>query len=505
MLTAEVIEGFVGSVLMKRFDEPAPIPDAHREWWSLCTSKNKYVAIAAPRGFAKSTAITHAYVLACVLFRERDYVLIISGTEAQSIQFLNDIKYELIDNEHIKTLFGIKRLVKNAETDIICEFNDGKQFRIQAKGSEQQLRGVKWSGKRPNLVVCDDIESDEQVMNKDRREKFRKWFYGALLPCISDDGIVRVVGTILHMDSMLERLMPEFQLATDKKHKMLVVEPLRTYTNHITGWKSIKYRAHSDDFRHLLWPEKKTRAILEEIRKRYIQQGLPDVYSQEYLNIPLDESVAYFKRGDFLARDESSRSLALRYYIACDLAVSLADTADYSVFVVGGVDEHGLLHVVNVIRERMNSLEIVETIFALEQTYHPDVFVLEKGQIEKSIGPFLYEEMPKRGEAGLFPNLYSIAPSTDKLQRARAIQGRMRAKAVRFDKNGDWYQTFEDELARFPRDKHDDQVDAFAYLGLILNKMTEAPTKEEINEDEYARELRESGYFELGRSAYTGY
>ena len=487
---------------MKRFDKPAPIPECHREWWQLCTSPQKFVAIAAPRGFAKSTAITHSYTLACLLFRERDYVLIISGTEAQSIQFLNDLKAELIDNEHVKNLFGIKGLLKDSETDIICEFNDGARFRIQARGSEQRLRGVKWANRRPNLIVCDDIEDDEQVMSKDRREKFRKWFFGALLPCRADDGIVRVVGTILHMDSLLERLMPEFQLQTRQKHKFLTIEPLKTFTTHRLPWTSVKYRAHSDDYEHLLWEAKKPKAELQQIREDYIAQGLPDIYSQEYLNIPLDESLAFFKRSDFIPMLDEARSRAKTYYISGDLAISEKDRADYSAFVVGALDDSGILYIVQVIRERMNALEIVETIFALEQTYKPEVFTLEEGQISKAIGPFLYEEMPKRG---IFPNLMGIKPSADKLTRAKSIQARMRSKSVRFEKNSDWYQTFEDECLRFPRDKHDDQVDAFAYLGLILNRMVEAPTKQDIEDKLYYDEYDKSGLFDLGRSETTGY
>lgn len=487
---------------MKRFDEPAPIPQAHREWWELCTSPSKFVAIAAPRGFAKSTAITHSYVLASVLFRERSYVLIISGTEAQAIQFLNDIKNELTENEHVKGLFHVKGLVKDSETDIIVEFNDGIKFRIQAKGSEQRLRGVKWAGKRPDLIVCDDIEDDEQVMNKDRREKFRRWFYGALIPCLSVDGIIRVVGTILHMDSLLERLMPEFQLQTRQKRKLLIHEPLKTYTTHHLPWKSVKYRAHDDTFEHLLWPERITEEALKEKRQQYVDQGLPDVYSQEYLNIPIDESLAFFKSSDFRPRTPEDRARGLRYYIASDLAISEDERSDYTVFLVGGVDELGIIHVVNCIRERMNALEIVETIFALEKTYHPEVFALEKGQIEKAIGPYIYDEMPKRG---IFPNLIGVAPSIDKLSRARAIQARMRAKSVRFDDESDWFGNFRDECLRFPRDKHDDQVDAFAYLGLILQKMVEAPTVPELVEEEYERDRQQSGLFDAGRSSVTGY
>lgn len=47
-ITAETLEGFVGAVLLKRFDQPAPIPEAHRDWWRLCCSSHPFVAIAAP-------------------------------------------------------------------------------------------------------------------------------------------------------------------------------------------------------------------------------------------------------------------------------------------------------------------------------------------------------------------------------------------------------------------------------------------------------------------------
>jgi predicted phage terminase large subunit-like protein len=166
------------------------------------------------------------------------------------------------------------------------------------------------------------------------------------------------------------------------------------------------------------------------------------------------------------------------------------------------MDESGVLHIVNVVRERMNGLEIVDCIFALENLYKPEIFAMEEGQISKAIGPFLNEEMLKRG---IFPNIVGMKPSMDKMQRARSIQARMRARAIRFEKDGDWFQNFHDELIRFPRDKHDDQVDAFAYLGLVVDKMVEAPSFQDLEEEEYVRELATSGLYETGRSGTTGY
>lgn len=504
VLNADVIQGFVGSLLAKRFDGSVRSPDCHREWWELCTSNNTYVAIAAPRNHAKSTAITVAYTLAATLFRERKFVLIVSDTEAQAVNFLGLIKQELSDNQDLVKLFGLKlnekgvtHFEKDAESDLIVQFNDGERFRIIAKGSEQKLRGLLWNGLRPDLIVCDDMENDEIVMNPDRRKKFKRWFYGALLPCRSQNGVVRYVGTILHMDSMLENLMPV------ESDKQTVVEPLKMYTTRRTLWKSVKYRAHTDNFDQILWEDRWPEKALRAEREERIRQGIGDVYSQEFLNIPIDESTSFFKKADFLPMGEEDRKMALNYYITVDLAISSKQTADWSVFIIAGIDENRRIQVRNVIRERLDGKEIVDTLLSLQSVYHPVAIGVEESQISKAIGPFLYEAMVAQDR---FPLVYGLKHmGQDKLSRSRSIQARMRAKSIKFDKEGDWYQKFEDECIRFPRDKHDDQVDAFSYLGIMLDKLVEAPTQEELISEEYDREYKQSGLFDAGRSAITGY
>lgn len=510
-LSAETIHGFSASLLQKDFDNPIESPECHMEWWKLCCApQSPFVAIAAPRRHAKSTAITFAYTLACVVFRERSYVLLVSDTVAQAVQFLGDIKKELMDNEQLRSLFKIKEFVKDSEDDLIVMCEDGVMFRIQAKGSEQKVRGLKWNNKRPDLIVCDDLENDEIVMNKERRAKFRRWFNAALLPCMSANGIVRYVGTILHSDSMLEALMPKAY----SKHT--ITTPLKQYsTKKINGkWISVKYRAHDDAFTQFLWEEAAINSAKKEglftakqyfqsLRQNLVNQGMPDVYSQEYLNIPIDETVSYFKRADFLPQTEKDLKTKLNYYITADLAISQEETADYSVFVVAGMDENRIIHIVDVIRDRLDGREIVDCIIALEKMYHPDVFGIEEMQVTKAIGPFLREEMIRTNE---FPNLYKLKHAgKDKMTRAKSIQARMRAHSIKFRKEGEWYQDFEDEVVGFPRAKHDDQVDAFAYLGMLLDVTVEAPTQQEQDEEDYDNDLRASGSYESGRSQFTGY
>lgn len=496
MIDSETIEGFVKKLLLKNFDDAQKIPDCHREWWELCCSKSKFVAIAAPRGFAKSTAITHAYTLAMVLFRQSKYAIIVSDSETQASLFLGDIKKEINDNEDLRMLFSVKGFLKETDTDIIVEFTNGESFRIMAKGSEQKLRGLKWGNKRPDLIVCDDMENDELVMNKERREKLKKWFNSALLPVRSDKGIVRVVGTILHADSLLEGFMPR------EYDKRTVDTPLKMYSEHPTGWHSVKYRAHSKDFSHLLWPEKKSKEDLIKIRDMYKEQGLLDVYSQEYLNKPIDESNTYFRRSDFLAETLEDKEKPLTYYITMDLAVTQKTSSDYSVFMVAGVDNEGFVYVRHVIKERMDAWEIGETLFGLVRAYDPVMVVSEKGLIINSIMPTLRKKME---EENLFFPFELIASTVDKVQRAQAIRLRARAGKVKFNKAADWYPTLEDELIAFPRGRHDDQVDAFSLVGQALNKFYEAPSKQEMEDEAREEEMEEGGFYSQARNQYTGY
>jgi predicted phage terminase large subunit-like protein len=511
MLTANVIKGFSSSLLQKDFDGAVQSPECHYEWWELFCSDAKQVAVAAPRRHAKTTAVTQTCGLAAVLFREREYVLVVSDTITQATQFLGEIKQQLVENEQLRSLFKVQGFVKETEDDFICICEDGHTFRMSAKGAEQKLRGLKWKNKRPDLIICDDLENDEIVMNKERRMKFKRWFYAALMPSLSYRGKIMYVGTILHNDSLLESLMP------NKHAKGYSHEPLKTWVGDklgkhrvVNGWTSVKYRAHNPDFSEILWKEHYDKEYFIAKRQEYIAQGIPDVYSQEWLNTPIDETLAYFRRADLRDFSEEERELLktgewykrFNFYIGTDLAVSTLEVADWSVFVVAGLDEKGYLWVFDIIRERMDAQEIVEVILKLEEKWKPQTISMEKGQIEKSIGPFLRQRML---DTGIFPHITPVAPSVDKLTRARSIQARMRAGAVKFDKSRDWYYDFEDEAVLFPRSKHDDQVDALAYVGLIVDKMIAGSTRRQLQDEDYEEEYEQSGLAEAGRSAYTGY
>ena len=471
-----VIEGVVKNFLLSQYDNPAPIPEFHRELWDLCCLDDRYVAIAAPRGHAKSTCVTHAYVLSRVLFGESQFVLIVSDTEGQAVEFLRDLKHELDGNDELRKTFGIKGFLKDSEADVIVDMG-GWQFRIVAKGSEQKLRGLKWHGKRPDLIVGDDLENDEIVMNGDRREKFRNWVMKALLPVGSDRCLVRIVGTVLHFDSLLERLL------NDK------------------NWMSRRYKGHADydDFSELLWPEKWPEDRLRELRAKFESQGMPEGYSQEILNMPISEASSYFRKGDFLPMTDEDRKKKKVFYALADLAMSKAARADSSAFGVIGLDDEGIIHVVDAQTDKLDSWEITEKLFQIQSDWQPEMFGIEEENIKRAIGPFIKREMLKRGVYLNFPDP-PLIPTKDKMQRARSIQARMRAGGVRFDTEADWFPALQEQMLRFPRGAHDDYVDMLSWAGLLMDRLRNANTPEEDDDEE-----RWNTQEYVGRSMICGY
>jgi predicted phage terminase large subunit-like protein len=475
-LTPALLEGFVSIYLMDRLDNPQPIPDLHREIWRMFCLPDPLVALAAPRGHAKSTAGTHTCGLCSVLFGAEDHVLILSATESMASDHLKDIASELEENEGIVKQFNVRLTVNNG-TEIIG-YVGGRIFRVIAKGAEQRVRGIKWRHKRPGLILIDDLEEDEAVMNEERRIKLREWVQNAVMPLGSDKCHIRAWGTILHFDSWLERTM------------------------HSKVWVTKRFSAHKDfdDFSNILWPEKFPETRLRAIRQTYLDDNNPSGYAQEYLNWPIAKQDAYFLESDFIPMEAEDHLAPKNYYVGGDFAISKKDRANCTSFTIGGVCSKNLLHIVDNHTDRLDSLQIVDKMFEIHDLWHPECWFLEKGMIEESIGPFLTMEMIRRGK---FLHIILMQPVQDKPSRARSLQARMRAGGTRWDDRATWYPPMKMELMQFPRSGKDDRTDSAAWLGRGITDMQEALTPLELMQIQADEEER--AYLDQGRNKTTGY
>lgn len=491
---AEALKGFTQKYLLHRYDTPTPIPWFHSEWWALFLSNHRQCAIAAPREHAKSSAITFALVLFLLCFRVTRHLLILGSNETNASAYVNEIKSELIENDALRSFMEFRRFRKETETELVIEFTNGTKSRVIAKGTDQKIRGLKWERKRPDYVIGDDMEDEETVLNELRRKKFERNFYGAVKPIIGQNGKIRVVGTVIGFGSFLASVMP------NEKKPTTVIEPLRVHSKAVGAWMSVKYRAHSPNFEEILWPEKRSKEQWAIERADYAERGILDVYGQEFLNDPIDTTTAYFRSTDFLPMKDGESETRKTYYAAADLAIGETERSAYSVIIVGGLDSDGFLHIVDVRRGRWDGGEIVDEMFSVHSRWQPEMFRVESENIAKSLGSFINKRMD---EDQAYINIDAKPPTKDKDKRARSIQARMRAGKVKFDKNAPWYADFEEELTKYPKHPYKDQVDAFAWLGLMLEEMVEPETDQEIEEAEYRMQLEDN--FSFGRNAVTGY
>jgi len=460
-LTADLIEAFAGIYLSPRYDDAKPTPAFHRQCWELYASDHKQVGAVAPRDHAKSTGLTFDFILASVCFRTSDYVILIGSTEDKAAEQLSNISEELESNEDLRRDFGIRAFESQTKTEVIVVHDDGHRFRILARGAEQKIRGAMWKGKRPNLIVCDDMEDDEQVENKDRRAKFRRWFFRAAKQALSKSGKIRIHGTILHEDALLSRLL---------KNSM---------------WKLLFFKAHKsyDDFSELLWPERWTEADLRDRRKEFEEDGDSSGYSQEFLNTPLDNAVAYLRERDFLPMSEDDFEVQKLVAVGVDFAISKKDAANRSSFTVGGKDSRSYVHHIDQHVGRWDSLEIVDKFFEIQRRHDPEVFFVEGGQIWLAIYPMLVKEMERQG---LMLNFEVLASTTDKAVRGRILQRKMKAGFCRFDTSAEWYPAYKAELLSFTgvtEAKADDQFDSTAILHRGLENYSEVEDDDFLEEE----------------------
>ena len=462
-LSAKLIEAFAGTFLSGRYDDAKPTPDFHRKAWALYCSDEKQAGVVAPRGHAKSTALTYDYILAEVLFRTARYVILIGSTEDKAAEQLSNLSEEIETNEEMRRQFGVVGFETQQKTEIIVKFDDGARFRILARGAEQKIRGAMWNGMRPDLIVADDMEDDEQVENKDRRAKFRRWFFRAAKQALSRRGRIRVHGTILHEDSLLSRLM---------KNKM---------------WKFQFYKAHRSysDFSELLWPEQWTAQALRDVQIEFEEDGDSGGYSQEFLNTPLDNNEAFLKKENFLPMRESDHDSEKLFIVGADWAISKKDSANRTSFTCGGKDVNNIVHVVGQAVGRWDSLEIVDELFDFHARWKPVAWYVENGQIWLGLKPMILKEMMRRDT---WINFIERTPIKDKAVRGRSLQRRHKNGGMRFDKAASWYHGYEAELLTFTGVSDavlDDQFDSSALMSIGFDEWNEVDEDDFVEEDEW--------------------
>jgi hypothetical protein len=116
------------------------------------------LALGLPRGFGK-TMVLKLFVLYCILFTDRKFILVVCETTGKAINIISDVM-DMLDEQNIKTVFGDWRLGIETDKQDLKKFGfRGRNIILMAAGAESGIRGITLKNVRPDVMVFDDIQS----------------------------------------------------------------------------------------------------------------------------------------------------------------------------------------------------------------------------------------------------------------------------------------------------------------------------------------------------------
>ena len=458
--------------------------------------ENKYLAVQAPRGSAKSTMLGFLKLCHSISFKRKRFIIIIQNTYTKAAQSLETIKEEIKNNKRFVSDFGIK-VTRDREGDSIFNVS-GHRVRVMCKGSEQigSIRGEKFGAYRPDLILGDDIEDDELVRNPERRLQLEREFNDVLKYAGDYDTQFIILGTILHDDSLMCKLV------SLEQYKM---------------YRKLFYKARWESGGQLrsLWPQKWTVEALNQM-----EEDDPVSFAKEMQGDPSSGSLETIQREDFRYWAEANNGVELynsdgglknrwnwkdcKAAIGIDLAWEEKKANDFSVFVPGIVTPTNDILIDNyVMKKGMRPDEWETVVFEMVHKYTTltgkRVQVgLEKSKLEKVMKWFLQEAQRRRNE---WLWLKEISWGTkDKIERFYFRMANRYAQHSVFHKKG--MGIYENQIIRLRSSAHDDLADA---AGMLPEMLAYAPgVKKTVTQDSkfdwWAKQT--SSYREKNKSRY---
>lgn len=183
----------------------AEFGDFHAEWEALTDIHDESVFVAAPREHAKSTFFTFGVPIRNICYVLRWFQIVISDTNDQATGFTLPIRLELEENPRLKHDFGSLRGRVWKSND----FTSKKGVRVLARGRGEKVRGLKHRQYRPDFVVVDDFENDENVENPKLVEKGIRWLKRAVIGSMGAGYTFLMVGNLFHPKSVLSQFIAE--------------------------------------------------------------------------------------------------------------------------------------------------------------------------------------------------------------------------------------------------------------------------------------------------------
>ena len=181
--------------------EPAPFHIAatkrlfaHRRW---------YEVRAWSRELAKSARSMFEVLYLALTGRIRNFLLV-SNSNDNACRLMLPFRMQLEKNLRIINDYGEQKVEGHWEDG---EFIAKCGCSFRALGAGQSPRGTRNEADRPDFILIDDIDTDEECRNPDRIKQKWDWIEQALIPTVSVSGDVRILfnGNIIAKDCCISR------------------------------------------------------------------------------------------------------------------------------------------------------------------------------------------------------------------------------------------------------------------------------------------------------------
>ena len=347
------------------------------------------------------------------------------------------------------------------------------EVRVLALGARKKIRGRRFKNKRPDLIIGDDLENDENTQSPEQRRKNENWFFKAVSKAGDDTTDIIVVGTIIHYDSLLSKLLvnPLYESYKWKAVEKFSQSPLWL------EWENIYLRMDDEEKKkdinpakqffldheaemlegtQVLWPEGQSYYHLMELR---LTEG-PSSFDSEYQNNPVNPEDCLFQEEWFKFCEPDGNYTEI--IGSCDPSMGKNALADFSVIVFIGKHKDGFIDVLVADIARRHPDQIIEDILSLTSqilTSYPSTpfraFAVESVAFQEYFRDRLTVESRKRGF--VLPVVSTENQTTKKEIRIQTLQPLIKNGLIRFQRN---QRLLLEQLKYYPLADHDDGPDA---------------------------------------------
>lgn len=436
---------------------------------SLSAQRGRKINLLGPRGGAKSTLATLAYVLQAALECREPYIWIVSDTKRQACAHLENVKAELLENELLAKQYpeAAGRGPVWREHSIVLRSGAA----IEAFGTGQRLRGRRRREHRPTLIVCDDLQNDGHIRSRSQREHSREWFHGMLMKAGTPETNIVNLATALHREALA------LQLHQNPGWMSRIFQSILRWPKNMSlwaEWESIyvdlrnpRAEADSQAFYEsrraalheeavLLWPELESLPALMRMR---VESG-HTAFEREKQNSPIDPAAcewpeAYFDESVWF--DEWPANLLVKTMALDPSKGSDSRRGDYSAFVMLGVDQQGIAYLEADLARRPTP-QIVADGLELLTRFRPDAFAVEANQFQDLLAAEFEIAIRRRNPLGVRP--IPLENTTNKLVRIRRLGPYLSTHRLRFKTMSAGTKLLVEQLQEFPQADFDDGPDA---------------------------------------------